>query len=99
MRVSLATHGGLAATITRRLPPRVVDTDQLPADAVRELSRLVTAATANPGGQRPAPHARDAMSYTITIDDAPHSTTLTGSDTTMSPAFASLLAWLERHLD
>jgi hypothetical protein len=89
----------MAAAITGRLPPRVLDTDQLPADAGRELSRLVAAAAASPGGRRPDTHARDAMSYTVTVDDAPHSTTLTASDTTMSPAFAALLAWLERHLD
>ncbi|GLW31217.1 protealysin inhibitor emfourin [Actinoplanes regularis] len=98
MRVSLATHGGLAAPIIRRLPPRVLDTDQLPGDAARELRRLVAAAAADPGAARPAPHARDAMTYTITVDDSPDSTTLTGSDTGMSPAFGALLTWIESHL-
>jgi hypothetical protein len=99
MRVSLATHGGLAAPITRRLPARVLDADRLPDDAVRELRRLVTAATTDPGGVHPARSAGDAMTYTITVDDGPHSTTLTSSDTAMSQAFATLLDRVQQHLD
>ena len=46
MRVTLATHGGLAAAINMRLPPQVVDTETLPGPAAVELSRLVAAAKA-----------------------------------------------------
>ena len=97
MRVSLATHGGMAAPIIRRLPPHVLDTEQLPADDARELLRLIAAATADPGGTPPPSRARDAMSYTVTVGDAPHSTTLTGADTTMSPAFGALVDWMQNH--
>ncbi|MFI1991736.1 protealysin inhibitor emfourin [Actinoplanes sp. NPDC020271] len=96
MRVSLTTHGGLAAPIVRRLPPRVLDTDRLPDTDARELRRLVAAATENPGGARPGSRARDVMTYTITVDDGPHSVTLTSADTSMSPAFGALLTWVER---
>lgn len=99
MRVSLATHGGMAAPIIRRLSPRVLDTDKLPDAAARELRRLVAAASADPGGAHPASHARDAMTYTITVDDGPHSATLTSSDTSMSQAFDALLTWIQRHLN
>ncbi|GIF04783.1 protealysin inhibitor emfourin [Actinoplanes siamensis] len=98
MRLSLATRGGMAAPIARRLPPQVLDTDRLPDDAVRELRRLVAAASADPGGAHPAPPARDAMTYTITVDDGPRSATLVSSDTSMSPAFAALLDHVQRHL-
>jgi hypothetical protein len=97
MRVSLTTRGGLAAPIVRRLPPRVLDTDQLPDADARELRRLVAAATADPGGAHPAPAARDAVTYTITVDDDSRSTTLTSADTSMSRAFGDLLTWVERH--
>lgn len=97
MRVALATHGGQAAAINLRLPPRVLDTGSLPPDAARELRRLVAAASAESGGTRRPGSARDAMSYTITVEDGPDSRTLTGSDTAMSPAFADLLSWIERH--
>jgi hypothetical protein len=37
------------------------------------------------------------MSYTITVVDGGHSSTLTASDTAMPPAFGALLSWIERH--
>ena len=39
MKVTLATHGGQAAAINIRLPPRVVDSEALPEPAAGELSR------------------------------------------------------------
>ncbi|GAA2592605.1 hypothetical protein GCM10010399_24040 [Dactylosporangium fulvum] len=99
MKVTLATHGGQAASIYLRLPPRVVDADTLPEEEARELARLVEAAkTAQVAEEEGPGRARDAMSYTITVQDGERSTVLTQSDTTMSPAFAALLSWLEQHL-
>ncbi|MFI9150434.1 protealysin inhibitor emfourin [Streptomyces sp. NPDC053367] len=99
MKVTLATHGGQAAAIQRRLPPDVLDSDDLPEDAAAELARLVAAALAQDAEGPSGPgRARDAMSYTITVEDGGRSTVLTRSDTTMSPAFAALLDWLEQRL-
>jgi hypothetical protein len=99
MKVTLATHGGQAAAINLRLPPRVVDAEALPENAARELAQLVEAAKTAPTAREGGPgQARDAMSYTITVEDAGRSAVLTQADTTMSPAFAALLAWLERRL-
>jgi hypothetical protein len=50
-------------------------------------------ATAAEGGSP----ARDAMSYTITVDQGDTTTVLTTSDTAASRADADLLAWLEAH--
>ena len=97
MRVTLATHGGQAAALNLRLPPRVLDADGLPPEAGRELRRLVAAASAEGDGTSRSGSAGDAMSYTITVDDGARSATLTGSDTAMSPAFGALLSWIERH--
>jgi hypothetical protein len=96
MKVTLATHGGLAAAINLRLPPQVVDADTLPEPDAEELAQLVAAAEA---AQRPKEQgrARDAMSYTITVDDGDHQAILTESDATMSREFAALLSWLEQH--
>lgn len=97
MKVTLATHGGQAAAINLRLAPRVVDAEALPEEAARELAQLVEAAKAAPVPKEERPgQARDAMSYTITVEDADRSIVLTQSDTAMSTAFAALLAWLER---
>ncbi|WP_406340391.1 protealysin inhibitor emfourin [Streptomyces sp. NBC_00648] len=96
MKVTLETHGGQAAAINLRLPPKVLDTDTLPKNASAELARLVAGAVPVPTAERPD-HARDAMSYTITVEDDGRSTVLTQSDTTMSPEFATLLSWLENH--
>ncbi|AXE22095.1 hypothetical protein C0216_00365 [Streptomyces globosus] len=95
MRVSLAVHGGLAAT-THRGPPEVVDTADLPAAEAAELARLVAALTPPPGTDGPG-RARDAAGYTITVEDGGPPTAFTGSDAAMSPSFAALLAWLRDH--
>jgi hypothetical protein len=93
VRVALETSGGQAAAINLRLPPRVLDTDRMPPEQARELRGLVAAAsTESGGGDGPA---RDAMTYTITVDDG--SITLVGDDTAMSPAFGALVSWIERH--
>jgi hypothetical protein len=97
MKVTLATHGGLAAAINMQLPPRVVDTETLPRPAAAELSRLVTAAKAVNASPSSGGHARDAMSYMITVEERGQSTTLAQSDVTMSAQFAALLKWLQQH--
>ncbi|KJY24409.1 MULTISPECIES: protealysin inhibitor emfourin [unclassified Streptomyces] len=93
MKVTLESYGGLAAATRRR--PKVLDTATLPEDAAAEMTRLVAAAVATPAADR-ADRARDAMTYTITVEDDDHATTLEQSDASMSPAFATLLAWLRK---
>jgi hypothetical protein len=97
MRVTLATYGGQAAAINLRLPPKVLDADALPENAAAELAQLVEAAVPAAEEDRPPSRARDAMSYTITVEEGGRSTVLTQSETTMSPEFAALLSWLEKH--
>jgi hypothetical protein len=97
MRVTLATHGGQAAGIHLGRPPRVVDSDALPQPAAEELSQLVAAAEAADVSGASRERARDAMSYTITVEDRGRSTVLAQSDVTMSPEFAELLTWLQQH--
>jgi hypothetical protein len=96
MRVTLAVRGGLAAAIGPRV--RVVSSDALDAQQERELRRLVSAAVASPPVRGADDRGRDVMSYTITVDDGGAERRLTGSDTSMSPSFAALLEWLERHI-
>ena len=97
MRVTLATHGGQAAGINLRLPPRVVDSATLPEPAAKNLSQLVAAAKSVEVSAASDQRARDAMSYTITVEDSGRSTVLTQSDVTMTREFAELLAWLQEH--
>jgi len=99
MKISLAKHGGLAAGMLLGRPPQVLDAGTLSPEAAAELERLIAAASASPMVESGRPgQARDAMSYTITIEDDGRQTVLRQSDTNMSPAFACLRAWLERHL-
>ncbi|WP_053691243.1 protealysin inhibitor emfourin [Streptomyces sp. WM6372] len=98
MKVTLVTHGGLAAAVNLRLPPKVLDTDTLPENAAPELARLVAAAVATPKADQPN-RARDAMSYTITVEDGGRSTVLKQSDAAMTPAFADLLTRLQKYLE
>ena len=97
MKVTLATHGGLAAAINIQRPPRVVDTETLTGPAAADLSRLVAAAKAVNASPARDERARDAMSYTITVEERGQSTTLTQTDMTMSAQFAALLNWLQLH--
>lgn len=97
MKVTLETYGGLAAVGDLRRRPQVLDTDTLPEDTAAELVRLVTAAVATPDTDRAEP-ARDAMSYTVTVQDDGRVTVLEQSDAAMTPAFAALLALLRKHL-
>ncbi|GGS83801.1 MULTISPECIES: protealysin inhibitor emfourin [Streptomyces] len=95
MKVSLAVRGGLVAA-THRGPPEAVDTADLPTADAAELARLVAALTPEPRSDGPG-RARDAMSYTITVEDGGRSTAFTASDAAMTPSFAALLAWLRDH--
>jgi hypothetical protein len=99
MKVSLAKHGGQAAGILLGRPPRVLDTSTLPPTTAEEICRLVEAATAvSPAEEDGSRRARDAMSYTITVEDGDRQTVFKCSDTNLSHALANLLVLLERHL-
>jgi hypothetical protein len=96
MKVMLAKHGGLFAGIVR--PPQCVDATALPKPQAKVLKRLVADTVASPSMETQAlGKARDAMSYTITVEDGNRSTVLHQSDATMSEKFAVLLEWLEQH--
>ncbi|MFI1281269.1 protealysin inhibitor emfourin [Streptomyces sp. NPDC020858] len=82
--MTLATRGGPAVVVDLRLPPRALDTDTLPANAAAEPARLV-AAVPTPEVDQPS-GARDAMSYTITVEDGDRSTVLKQSDAAMTRA-------------
>ncbi|BCJ56123.1 hypothetical protein Asp14428_75980 [Actinoplanes sp. NBRC 14428] len=98
MRVSLTEHGGLAAAVHRAAPARVADAGALPPAQARELARLVRAALDAPAGAAAGPgRARDAMSYTVTVEQDTGTTVLTGSDTAASAEFAELVQWLRQH--
>jgi hypothetical protein len=97
MKVTLAKYGGFAAGIFR--PPLIVESSTLAAADTAELSILVVAVKAARAAQGSEPgQTRDAMSYTITIEETGDETTvITQSDTNMSPAFADLMQWIDRH--
>ncbi len=94
MKVTLATHGGLAAGLRLGSAPVVVDGAQLPDADARRLDELVGAARAEPDPPPAGGSARDAMSYTVTVEGAGDSGVLRRSDDAMTPAFAALLDWL-----
>jgi hypothetical protein len=96
MKITLTKHGGFAAGMFR--PPSIVESSTLMAADAAELSRLVMAVKMAPieRGEEPG-QARDAMSYTMTIEeDGAETTVITQSDINMSPAFADLMQWIDR---
>jgi hypothetical protein len=96
VKVILEKYGGFAAGI--RQPPHIVDSTALPETDAEELAQLVSALKGAPAVEEESPgRARDAMSYTITVEDGGKRTVFRQSDMTMSPLFAALLQWLELH--
>jgi hypothetical protein len=97
MKVTLSKYGGLAAGIRRT--PLVIESSTLSKQAVAELEQLVAAVKAAPSVKEERPgRARDAMTYTITLEeDGGERFVISQSDTAMSPSFATLVEWLERH--
>jgi hypothetical protein len=96
MKITLTKHGGFAAGMFR--PPSIVESSTLAAADAAELSRLVMAVKMAPIEQGEEPgQARDAMSYTMTIEeDGAETTVINQSDINMSPAFADLMQWIDR---
>lgn len=94
MKITLTKHGGFAAGIFR--PPYTVDSSELREADAKELSALVAAVKASPKVEEVGPgRARDAMSYTILVEENGKETVFRQSDTNMTPAFGDLLHWLE----
>ena len=97
MKVTLATHGGLAAGLRLGGRPLMLDSDQLSEADARTLEDLVGAARAEPSAESTRGSARDAMSYTVTVEDGSGAGVLRRSDDAMTPAFSALLDWLGDH--
>jgi hypothetical protein len=97
MKVTLTKYGGFAAGIFR--PPSIVESSTLSESELEELSRLIVTLKTSPVTQDEEPgQARDAMSYTIIIEETGgEMTEINQSDINMSPVFANLMQWIEQH--
>ncbi|MEV8504839.1 protealysin inhibitor emfourin [Actinoplanes sp. NPDC051475] len=103
--MTLQEHGGLAAAINRVAAVRVADTRLLPPQQAEELARLAEAALGTDAAPPAGPAAssagrgaaRDAMSYTVTVEDTGATRVLNGSDTDASPQLADLVRFLQDH--
>jgi hypothetical protein len=95
MKITVAEYGGLAAGTSRQ--PQVVNAELLPYPAREELAGLVAAAKRTEAPEVGPGMARDAMSYTITVEHGGQPTVLRQSDGNLSAEFAALLKWLRRH--
>jgi hypothetical protein len=97
MKVTLATHGGHPAGINLASNSRGADTSALPTAAAKTLAALVAAAkTSLPAEDGSVGRGRDAMSYTITIEDGGPPVVLEQSDTNMTDEFRALRDWIKR---
>jgi hypothetical protein len=96
VRVSLASSGGFAAALALGRPPRVVDGDALTAAEAEELAALLAAVRAEALPEDDG-RARDAVTTTLTVDDAGTTTVLRRSDVASTPAWEQLLTWVRQH--
>lgn len=90
VKITLKTFGGIAAGIRR--PPLVIDSSRMPIDRCRELERLARSIGAYSGA--PASPHPDEMSYHVTIEDGESVREARRSDSTMTPEFAKLVAFV-----
>ena len=95
MRVSLATAGGFAAALSLGRPPRVVDTDALPAAEAARLAALLAAVRQEDPAADDG-RSRDAVMTTLTVDDDGTTTVLRRSEVASTPAWEELLAWVRQ---
>jgi hypothetical protein len=96
MVLSLTVSGGFAAGLRLGAPPVVVDMSTLTDEDAAALTGLLSAARADPPPAEPSRAVPDQQSYTITVDDGQTQEVLRRTDTTMSQAFADLVAELQR---
>jgi hypothetical protein len=94
MRLTLQAFGGLAAGMRR--PAVHVDLDEIDAAAGRRITALLSLAQRGMPST-PAAAAPDEMSYRVTAERAGRVDAVEGSDSTMTPEFAELLALLRAH--
>ena len=96
MRVTLNTGGGQLPGANR---PRSIDVEKLGEADRAEFARLLAAARTEGAGAAAggAAGARDAKSYTVTVEDGSGPTVLRGSDVHTTRAFEGLLDWIQRH--
>jgi hypothetical protein len=97
VRVALATAGGFAAALSLGRPPRVVDAAALPAAEAAQLAALLAAVRAEAPPEDDG-RARDAVTTTLTVEDAGTTTVLRRSEVASTPAWEELLAWVRQHV-
>jgi hypothetical protein len=91
VKVTLRTFGGLAPAL--RPPPREVDGASLDAAGAARLERLA----ARVGHESTEPRAPDERRYELAIDHQGECRTVRCGDSTMSDAFAAMVAFVHAH--
>ena len=95
MRITLQTHGGIAAAIPRR--PLHVETGSLPDEDAHQLKQLVASVVTSARPPDPASIRPDAMTYTLTVEDGAGVQTVKQHDANLTPEFSNLLGQLMKH--
>lgn len=93
MKVTIKESGGLAPGMRRR--EQTIESESLPKAKAEELARLVEAAKYSRTSEAESDkRGRDAVSYTIHVEDQGESTELKQSDTTITQPVAELIEWV-----
>lgn len=96
MKIRFETHGGLAH-FPGLNKPRIVDSDDLPAERAEELRRRIDATRFRELPSQvgmPRPGAADYRRYTVTLEDCGHSHTVCFSDPVDDPSHQALFDYL-----
>jgi hypothetical protein len=96
MRVRFKMDGGFVY-LPARSEPTTIDTDDLPAEAAKELERLIEAAGffELPETSSPPRGAADYLRYTISVTTPEHSHTVQLTDPIEDPHVQALVEYLE----
>lgn len=93
MKVTLKTFGGFAPAL--RPPPRVVESSRLDAARAHRLEALL----AHVQGAEAPLRAPDERRYELSIEVRGECRTVCCADSTMTPTFADVIAFIEAHGD
>ena len=91
MKATLKTFGGFAPALLP--PPRVVESSRLDAARAHHLGALL----AHVKGAESRVHVPDERRYELSIEASGECRTVCCADSTMTPTFADVIAFIEAH--
>ena len=96
MKVTIRESGGFAPGLRKQ--PKTIESSELSEEKAAELGRLVEAARSSETEEPARPgRSRDAVNYTITVEDEGDAVELKRSDADLPQPVADLIEWIDQN--